>query len=212
MCWRVAKKAPDYKAAVFDLAHSMQSSLLTTKTARPGATSSQRRVAAVRHPAAVCTPPVRRTGKRSRALVSGECGYVRRKLAKMLGFNGVCQGSRFARFLAEIAPNVLEALGKTGLPILLSSGRKGQFFSAGRHHPGGLHRSGHRSPRLNPAQGTPGARSQLPQDSVGLRHHRRGGAHPGGSVSIVRPGECSHTWAESDRMRPGPLVSRAAIL
>jgi hypothetical protein len=64
-------------------------------------------------------------------LLGGERGYVRRALAKMFGFNAVYQGSRFAQFLAEIAPNTLEALGKTGLPILLSSGRKGQFFPAG---------------------------------------------------------------------------------
>jgi hypothetical protein len=64
-------------------------------------------------------------------LVDGERGYVRRELARMLGFNAVYQGSRFAQFLAEIAPNALENRGKIGLPILLPSGQQGQFFPAG---------------------------------------------------------------------------------
>jgi hypothetical protein len=64
-------------------------------------------------------------------LLDGERGYVRGALAKMLGFNAVYQGSRFAQFLAEIAPNALENRGKIGLPILLPSGQQGQFFPAG---------------------------------------------------------------------------------
>jgi hypothetical protein len=46
--WRVAKKAPDRKAALLAFAHSMKPSRLTIKMARPEATSSQRRTAAVR--------------------------------------------------------------------------------------------------------------------------------------------------------------------
>jgi hypothetical protein len=64
-------------------------------------------------------------------LLDGQRGYVRRELAKMLGFNAIYQGSRFAQFLAEIAPNALDGLGKIGLPILLPSGQQGQFFPAG---------------------------------------------------------------------------------
>jgi hypothetical protein len=52
-------------------------------------------------------------------LKGGERGYVRRQLAKLLGFHETHKGGRFARFLADFAP------------ILLPSGRQAQFFPAG---------------------------------------------------------------------------------
>ena len=63
-------------------------------------------------------------------LMSGERGYVRRQLAKLLGFHEN-HGNRFARFLADFAPNSLSKLKKTREPILLPSGRQAQFFPAG---------------------------------------------------------------------------------
>lgn len=64
-------------------------------------------------------------------LTTGERGYVRKELAKLLGFHESHKGGRFARFLAEIAPNSLSLLEKTSGPILLPSGRQTQFFPAG---------------------------------------------------------------------------------
>lgn len=64
-------------------------------------------------------------------LNGGERGYVRRQLAKLLGFHETHQGGRFARFLADFAPNSLSQLEKTREPILLPSGRQAQFFPAG---------------------------------------------------------------------------------
>ena len=64
-------------------------------------------------------------------LKGGERGYVRRQLAKLLGFHETHKGGRFARFLADFAPNSLSALEKTREPILLPSGRQAQFFPAG---------------------------------------------------------------------------------
>lgn len=45
-------------------------------------------------------------------LKGGERGYVRRQLAKLLGFHETHKGGRFARFLADFAPNSLSALEK----------------------------------------------------------------------------------------------------
>ena len=64
-------------------------------------------------------------------LTTGERGYVRKELAKLLGFHESHKGGRFARFLAEIAPNSLSLLEKSSGPILLPSGRQTQFFPAG---------------------------------------------------------------------------------
>ncbi|KPF70247.1 hypothetical protein IP84_00300 [beta proteobacterium AAP99] len=64
-------------------------------------------------------------------LTTGERGYVRKELARLLGFHESHKGGRFARFLAEIAPNSLSLLEKTSGPILLPSGRQTQFFPAG---------------------------------------------------------------------------------
>lgn len=64
-------------------------------------------------------------------LTTGERGYVRKELAKLLGFHESHKGGRFARFLAEIAPNSLSLLEKASGPILLPSGRQTQFFPAG---------------------------------------------------------------------------------
>ena len=64
-------------------------------------------------------------------LKGGERGYVRRQLAKLLGFHETHKGGRFARFLADFAPNSLSTLEKTREPILLPSGRQAQFFPAG---------------------------------------------------------------------------------
>jgi len=64
-------------------------------------------------------------------LTTGERGYVRKELAKLLGFHESHKGGRFNRFLAEIAPNSLSLLAKSSGPILLPSGRQTQFFPAG---------------------------------------------------------------------------------
>jgi hypothetical protein len=64
-------------------------------------------------------------------LTTGERGYVRKELAKLLGFHESHKGGRFARFLADFAPNSLSLLEKTRGPIVLPSGRQAQFFPAG---------------------------------------------------------------------------------
>ncbi len=64
-------------------------------------------------------------------LKGGERGYVRRQLAKLLGFHEGHKGGRFARFLTDFAPNSLSELEKTSEPILLPSARQTQFFPAG---------------------------------------------------------------------------------
>ncbi len=64
-------------------------------------------------------------------LANGERGYVRRQLAKLLGFNEKQGGDRFVRFLREFAPNSLTQFNKTRPPFLLPSGRQGDFFPAG---------------------------------------------------------------------------------
>lgn len=64
-------------------------------------------------------------------LTTGERGYVRKELAKLLGFHESHKGGRFVRFMAEIAPNSLSLLEKSSGPILLPSGRQTQFFPAG---------------------------------------------------------------------------------
>jgi hypothetical protein len=64
-------------------------------------------------------------------LNTGERGYVRKQLAKLLGFHEGHKGSRFARLLADFAPNALSALDKSREPILLPTGRQTEFFPAG---------------------------------------------------------------------------------
>lgn len=64
-------------------------------------------------------------------LTTGERGYVRKELAKLLGFHESHKGGRFARFLADIAPNSLSLLEKSSGQILLPSGRQTQFFPTG---------------------------------------------------------------------------------
>lgn len=64
-------------------------------------------------------------------LKGGERGYVRRQLVKMLGFSDRQRGDRFAQFLAEIAPNLLENIDKKEVTVLLPSGQKALFFPAG---------------------------------------------------------------------------------
>jgi len=64
-------------------------------------------------------------------LTTGERGYVRKELAKLLGFHETHKGGRFTRFLADIAPKALSLLEKSRGPILLPSGRQTQFFPAG---------------------------------------------------------------------------------
>lgn len=57
--------------------------------------------------------------------------FVRRQLAKLLGFHEGHKGGRFARFLTDFAPSSLSELEKTREPILLPSGRQTQFFPSG---------------------------------------------------------------------------------
>ncbi len=64
-------------------------------------------------------------------LKTGERGYVRRELARLLGFHESHKGGRFVRFLADFAPNSLLQLENSRGPILLPSGRQAQFFPAG---------------------------------------------------------------------------------
>jgi len=63
-------------------------------------------------------------------LTTGERGYVRRQLAKLLGFSERQKGARFAAFLQEIAPNSLSSLNKKEATVLLPSGQKAQVDSA----------------------------------------------------------------------------------
>ncbi|KXU38642.1 hypothetical protein AXE65_12725 [Ventosimonas gracilis] len=64
-------------------------------------------------------------------LTTGERGYVRRQLVKLLGFSERQKGARFAAFLQEIAPNSLSSLNKKEATVLLPSGQKAQFFPTG---------------------------------------------------------------------------------
>lgn len=64
-------------------------------------------------------------------LKGGERGYVRRQLAKLLGFHERQRGDRFASFLREFAPKSLSCLDKQEATILLPSGQKAQLFPAG---------------------------------------------------------------------------------
>lgn len=64
-------------------------------------------------------------------LKGGERGYVRRQLAKLLGFTDRQRGDRFTKFLREFAPKALPCLDKQGVTILLPSGQKAQLFPAG---------------------------------------------------------------------------------
>ena len=64
-------------------------------------------------------------------LAGGERGYVRRQLAKLLGFTDRQRGDRFAKFLLEFAPKSLSCIEKKRVTILLPSGQKAQLFPAG---------------------------------------------------------------------------------
>lgn len=64
-------------------------------------------------------------------LSDGSRGYVRKQLAKLLGFHETHKGGRFAGFLADFSPNTLSEQQKIGSPIVLPSGQKAQFFPAG---------------------------------------------------------------------------------
>ncbi|WKB56066.1 P63C domain-containing protein [Eleftheria terrae] len=64
-------------------------------------------------------------------LNSGERGYARRQLAKLLGFHETHKGGRFARFSADFPPKSLPCLEKSPWPILLPTGQQAQFFPAG---------------------------------------------------------------------------------
>jgi hypothetical protein len=64
-------------------------------------------------------------------LTGGERGYVRKQLAKLLGFDEGHKGGRFLRFLGDFVHKSAPALEKSRGPILLPSGRQSQFFPAG---------------------------------------------------------------------------------
>jgi hypothetical protein len=64
-------------------------------------------------------------------LTTGERGYVRKELAKLLGFHENNTGHRFRQILADYAPNSLSELDKFDSPICLPNGRRAQFFPAG---------------------------------------------------------------------------------
>lgn len=64
-------------------------------------------------------------------LATGERGYVRKQVAKLLGVHENNTGHRFRQILADFAPKSLSELDKFESPILLPSGRRAQFFPAG---------------------------------------------------------------------------------
>lgn len=64
-------------------------------------------------------------------LNTGERGYVRKQVAKVLGIHENNTGHRFRQILADFAPNALSELEKFESPILLPSGQRAQFFPAG---------------------------------------------------------------------------------
>lgn len=64
-------------------------------------------------------------------LNTGERGYVRKQLARLLGFHEGHKGSRFTRLMADFAPKALSELEKSREPILLPTGRQTEFFPAG---------------------------------------------------------------------------------
>jgi len=67
-----------------------------------------------------------------RTLSSGLAGTEAPPMrVRTLGVHANNEGSRFARFLAEIAPNTQNLLEKIDSPILLPLGQKAQFFPAG---------------------------------------------------------------------------------
>jgi hypothetical protein len=64
-------------------------------------------------------------------LTTGERGYVRKQVAKLLGVHKNNTGHRFRQILAEFSPKSLSELDKFESPILLPSGQRAQFFPAG---------------------------------------------------------------------------------
>ena len=64
-------------------------------------------------------------------LTTGERGYVRKQVAKLLGIHENNTGHRFRQILADFSPKSLSALDKFESPISLPSGRRAQFFPAG---------------------------------------------------------------------------------
>ena len=64
-------------------------------------------------------------------LTSGERGYVRKQVAKLLGVHENNTGHRFRQILADFSPKSLSELDKFESPISLPSGRRAQFFPAG---------------------------------------------------------------------------------
>ncbi|MEE1653541.1 MULTISPECIES: P63C domain-containing protein [Brachymonas] len=64
-------------------------------------------------------------------LTTGERGYVRKQVAKLLGVHENNTGHRFRQILAEFSPKSLSELDKFESPILLPNGRRAQFFPAG---------------------------------------------------------------------------------
>jgi hypothetical protein len=64
-------------------------------------------------------------------LTTGERGYVRKQVAKLLGVHENNTGHRFRQILADFSPKSLSELEKFESPISLPSGRRAQFFPAG---------------------------------------------------------------------------------
>ena len=64
-------------------------------------------------------------------LTTGERGYVRKQVAKLLGIHENNTGHRFRQILADFSPKSLSEMDKFQSPILLPSGRRAQFFPAG---------------------------------------------------------------------------------
>ena len=64
-------------------------------------------------------------------LTTGERGYVRKQVAKLLGVHENNTGHRFRQILADFSPKSLSEMDKFQSPILLPSGRRAQFFPAG---------------------------------------------------------------------------------
>ena len=64
-------------------------------------------------------------------LTTGERGYVRKQVAKLLGVHENNTGHRFRQILADFSPKSLSELDKFESPISLPSGRRSQFFPAG---------------------------------------------------------------------------------
>ena len=64
-------------------------------------------------------------------LTTGERGYVRKQVAKLLGVHENNTGHRFRQILADFSPKSLSEIEKFESPISLPSGRRAQFFPAG---------------------------------------------------------------------------------